>query len=439
MFKNKKKAFTLIELLVVIAIIGILATLAVVALQQARQNARDAKRVSDMKQLQTAMELFFNENGRYPTTEEWDSGSIVSSSTGETFMYSIPSAPTPADGDCQAASNTYAYLPSLDGSSYTIDFCTGKQVSDLPAGVLCLTPGGMKVCDDQTGGESVATYSVVYNSNSATGGTVPDSQIKTQDIDLILQTNSGGLFKTGFIFAGWNTLSDGSGVGYSPGSNYTENNALVLYAVWCEDSVVGKSPDSQVYGVVSGSNATCWLDRNLGATRVATAYNDSQSYGYVYQWGRSSDGHQIRTSGSTSTLSSTDNPGHSNFILAPGYAYDWRNPQNNSLWQGESGINNPCPSGWRVPTKAELENEIISWSNSGNRLIDAFNSSLKWPSAGLRSSNDGNFYNLGSYVSVWSSDVDGGIDSRVMIVNSSNAFCSIGHRAGGLSVRCIKD
>jgi len=228
-------------------------------------------------------------------------------------------------------------------------------------------------------------------------------------------------------------------VGYSPGSNYTENNALVLYAVWCEDSVVGKSPDSQVYGVVSGSNATCWLDRNLGATRVATAYNDSQSYGYVYQWGRSSDGHQIRTSGSTSTLSSTDNPGHSNFILAPGYAYDWRNPQNNSLWQGESGINNPCPSGWRVPTKAELENEIISWSNSGNRLIDAFNSSLKWPSAGLRSSNDGNFYNLGSYVSVWSSDVDGGIDSRVMIVNSSNAFCSIGHRAGGLSVRCIKD
>ncbi len=143
MSKQKQKAFTLIELLVVIAIIGILATLAVVALQQARSRARDSKRMADMKQVQTALELFFNENGRYPTTEEWNSGSIVSSSTGETFMYSIPSAPTPADGDCLEASNSYAYIPSINGDTYTIDFCTGKQVSDLPEGAKQMTPGGI--------------------------------------------------------------------------------------------------------------------------------------------------------------------------------------------------------------------------------------------------------------------------------------------------------
>lgn len=153
--KTRKKAFTLIELLVVIAIIGVLATLAVVALQQARQNARDSKRMADMKQVQTAMELFFNENGRYPTEEEWNSGQIISSSTGEVFMHSIPSAPTPADGGCSEASNTYSYVPSVNGDSYVVDFCTGKQVSDIPAGVKQLTPGGI-IASGDSGGVDVA-------------------------------------------------------------------------------------------------------------------------------------------------------------------------------------------------------------------------------------------------------------------------------------------
>lgn len=150
---TNKKAFTLIELLVVIAIIGILATLAVVALQQARQNARDAKRMADMKQLQTALELFFSENSRYPTIDEWNSGSVVSSS-GEMFMHDIPSAPTPADGNCLEASNTYVYIPRDNGSSYTIDFCTGKQVSDLPDGAKQMTPGGIIIGSSESGGET---------------------------------------------------------------------------------------------------------------------------------------------------------------------------------------------------------------------------------------------------------------------------------------------
>ena len=72
-----------------------------------------------------------------------------------------------------------------------------------------------------------------------------------------------------------------------------------------------------------------------------------RAYGYLYQWGRATDGHQKRTSGSSSTLSTNDTPGHKKFILAPNSPYDWRSPQNDNLWQGVAGTNNPCPSGYR--------------------------------------------------------------------------------------------
>jgi general secretion pathway protein G len=65
MIKNNK-GFTLIELLVVIAIIGLLATLTVASLNSARSKSRDAKVVSDIKQIQTALELYNNDNGHYP-------------------------------------------------------------------------------------------------------------------------------------------------------------------------------------------------------------------------------------------------------------------------------------------------------------------------------------------------------------------------------------
>ena len=110
-----------------------------------------------------------------------------------------------------------------------------------------------------------------------------------------------------------------------------------------------------------------WMDLNLGASQVATSKNDSKAYGYLYQWGRFTDGHQERSSEITNVISSVTNPNHRYFITSP---KDWINPFNDDLWQGVEGINNPCPLCFRLPTKAEWDAESKGWLNSD----DAFDS-----------------------------------------------------------------
>ena len=147
------KGFTLIELLVVIAIIGLLASVALLALNSARSKARDTKRVSDVFQMHTALELYFSEYAGYPTSP----GGVMNL-TGflPNLMTDLPSAPHPKDGSCPptfsydglgnpVAGNDYKYLatgtPELEprvgsvGDDYNYYFCIGG-----PSGMY--GPGG---------------------------------------------------------------------------------------------------------------------------------------------------------------------------------------------------------------------------------------------------------------------------------------------------------
>lgn len=140
--KTNKQGFTLIELLVVIAIIGLLSTLSVLALNSARARARDSKRVSDVKQIQTALEMYYNDATSYPAAL---TSSAALTYNGSTYMQIVPIPPTPADGSCASASTTYAYAQTgTGGSSYTLQYCLGSAVNGINAGINTATPAGIK-------------------------------------------------------------------------------------------------------------------------------------------------------------------------------------------------------------------------------------------------------------------------------------------------------
>ncbi len=158
---NKKgEGFTLIELLVVIAIIGLLSTLAVVALNSARAKARDAKRVADIKQIQTALELFFNDEDSYPVDD--GDGYILGvdvtclaaggfstdcSAADPIYMGLVPLNPTP-----NGVNYTYASVAGGGGGnctaqpcpSYTINFSLEGQTGGLGAGGHTASPEGIQ-------------------------------------------------------------------------------------------------------------------------------------------------------------------------------------------------------------------------------------------------------------------------------------------------------
>ena len=206
--------------------------------------------------------------------------------------------------------------------------------------------------------------------------------------------------------------------------------------------------ETYTYGeVTNGTTGDTWLDKNLGADQVATAKDDHLAYGSLFQWGRLIDEHECITwsgSGSgtpwhgvTNTRSTTDDPGHSDFIAYGATPFDWRNPQNTNLWQGENGINNPCPPGFRLPTYTELDNERATFSPMNSN--GAYASPLKFAMAGFRSYANGNLNDAGSYGMYWTSSV-WGINTRYLDIRSSHAIMQdTGHHAEGYSVRCIKD
>ncbi|PIZ94858.1 MAG: hypothetical protein COX81_02380 [Candidatus Magasanikbacteria bacterium CG_4_10_14_0_2_um_filter_37_12] len=141
-----RRGFTLIELLVVVAIIGLLSTLAVVALGSAREKARDSKRLSDVKQVQTALELYYTDNNLYPAPASaitlgstnyacLNSGSgFTTAGCSDAYMGQVPADPLSAQ--------SYTYT-SADGSTYEITLTLEGAMGGFGGGAATATPSGI--------------------------------------------------------------------------------------------------------------------------------------------------------------------------------------------------------------------------------------------------------------------------------------------------------
>jgi uncharacterized repeat protein (TIGR02543 family) len=118
-------------------------------------------------------------------------------------------------------------VPAGSGSFNAFGILAGGDSSDDPT----KKTGGCWFDNLTYDKGTVANYIVTYNANGANSGSVPSNQTKPHGVELPLST-SGNLVRKGYTFDGWNTASDGSGKSYAPGSLYTVNANVTLYAKW---------------------------------------------------------------------------------------------------------------------------------------------------------------------------------------------------------------
>ena len=394
----------------------------------------------------------------------------------------LPSAPT---GVSATAGNELATIVFTESTYSGESAITGYTVTASPEGqtvtgtasplvVTGLTPGlgnTFTVVANSITGDSVASiassavipYSVPYvpNNTIATAGNLQASVAFDMPyfdgyfpiIDYTVTASPGGQTVTG-------TASPLVVTGLTAGTSYT----FTIFAT----NIIGNSATSMtstVTTLLESGSAICdgslftdiieltsatgrvWMDRNLGASRAGQSSIDYQAYGCLYQWGRGNDGHasvnwSSSTSGapvniSTSNIANSDNPEHGLFIYYSS-STDWRSYNNNTRWQLGSQVNNPCPSGFYVPSDSEITAEYTQYAmtNAATAYANGPGTGFKFVLPGYR--DNMTIVGTASSTHIWSNNVSGS-NSLNRINTSDSSGSSSDYRNKGYSVRCIKD
>ena len=311
------------------------------------------------------------------------------------------------------------------------------------------------------------TFQTVKGNSSESVGLVSSAEVLWESFGTDEQPEVGSLVP----FA----LYKNGKITFGTPDQHREGNAVIAakdasgtilwsWHIWLTDE-----PEGQVYYNKAGT----MMDRNLGATSATPG--DVGALGLLYQWGRkdpflgsssiSSNTVAMSTLTWPSKVSSNSTNGTieyatehpTTFITYNSnnyYNYDWyytgSESTDNTRWQSEKTIYDPCPVGWRVPDGGE--NGVWNVAGFSDATCDSANGGLSfsissplttwYPASGNRSSNDGALWSVGSVGAYWSV-TPYPYDSYAIIMS----FYDIGYvypmssssRANGYSVRCLQD
>lgn len=124
---------------------------------------------------------------------------------------------------------------------------------------------------------AASKVSLVYNANGSTGGTVPPTLEYDKGATVTVAGNTGGLVKTGFDFAGWNTAANGSGTTYQGGNTFTINANTTLYAIWTAQSNKLSTPTNLKTTDITSNSAKLSWDAVPHATKYIVTYAETNS------------------------------------------------------------------------------------------------------------------------------------------------------------------
>jgi uncharacterized protein (TIGR02145 family) len=399
--------------------------------------------------------------------------------------YPLPQSPTNViaiAGNTQASVSFNTPNSIIPISSYTVTTTPGGIIgsgSASPIIVTGLTPGTsytFTVVASNGTGNSLSSQA----SEAITAITVPNPPTSLLVVSGNTQARvsftppiyTGNTAVTGYTvtsspggFTGTGTSSPIIVAGLTPGTSYrfsaVATNVAGNSLASASTTLISFLPSSG-YAICNGTRHTdvveltsstgkIWMDRNMGATRAATSSTDYMAYGCLYQWGRGNDDHgsiiwSSATSGSpsngaTATLAVADHPGTSLFITSGSTPYDWRNNNNNFRWQVGSQINNPCPTGFHVPTDAEFTNEFTAYGiTSSTTAFTNGPSGFKFVIPGSRNNSNASLYDAGVVGFYWTSKTNGTNANAIYIANGTNTAANNSYyRSLGFSMRCIKD
>jgi uncharacterized protein (TIGR02145 family) len=398
--------------------------------------------------------------------------SVASTASAAVVPKTVPGAPTSPVATAGNAQASVAFTaPTSNGGSaitgYTVTSspgsftATGASSPIIVTGLSNIAYTFTVVATNSVGNSVASTASAAVVPKTVPGA--PTSPVATlgnaqASVAFTPPTSNGGSAITGYTVTstpGGYTATGASSPIIVTGLTNETSYTFTVIAI----NAVGNSVASVASGAVTPTacfaNVSGTVKRfmcyNLGVTgsQDPLSHQGGANYGALYQWGRQTDGHEVRTS---ATQAGPQAAAVASKFITNGSPYDWISPQDGTRWLDASKTaNDPCPSGFRVPTQAQwgglFRNGTTSgapntatrntWTWTGNGFTVGAN--LFLPAAGTRYVSDASLNSVGTNGYYWSSTVSGTFAYYLNFTSGNVYPGSILNRGLGSSVRCISE